>query len=673
MATEATAQLTDDPSGWARRWTMELAAAKKALESWHKLGVSIDQVFRDEREDGISKGKTRWNLFTSTEQVLQAMLYGNTPKVCVSRRFADAKDDAARVAAEMLERLLNSDIERTSDSYATTLQYALQDRLLPGLGMARVLYVADFEDVAEVPAKMGEDGTELAPLVPATQKKSPGEDVEVEYVHWQDCLWNQARIWHEVRWLAFRAQMSREDLVERFGEEIGKVVPLNTKKDKERNDSDSSTDPWDRADVWEIWDKEKSRVYWFVEGYPTTLDMKEDPLGLDGFWPCPRPMAANLTTSKFVPVPDYKLAQDLYEEINALSSRIKLLQEALKVRGVYDKSAAEIKRLLSEGGGNELIPVENWAMFGEKGGLKGIVDWLPLDQVVNALSALRDYRREVIDGLYQITGMSDIMRGAATGPGVTATEQGIKAKFASVRVQALQDEFARFASDLQRLKAEIISKHFDPATILERSNAQFAFPEESIGPAVQLIKSQLSCYRVEVKPEAVSLTDFAALKQERTDVIGAISMFFTAATPLAQAVPGSMPFLLQMLQGLVAGLKGSSVLEGILDQGIAAAEAAQKQQAMNPQQQPPDPKVVALQMKGQLDQQKAQADMAKEQFKLQAGLVQNQAEVAGDAQREQDQAHWNTEEARGKAAVSAAAKALNPPRPPGGSGWGAGR
>ena len=133
-------------------------------------------------------------------------------------------------------------------------------------------------------------------------------------------------------------------------------------------------------------------------------------------------------------------------------TRIVLLEKAIKVVGVYDKAADGLQRMLNEAFNNDLIPVDNWAMFAEKGGIKGQVDWLPLEMVVAALTALRDYRTELINLLYQATGMSDIMRGATT-QGETATAQSIKAKFASVRVQTQQDDFARFATDLQRLRS----------------------------------------------------------------------------------------------------------------------------------------------------------------------------------------------------------------------------
>lgn len=69
-----------------------------------------------------------------------------------------------------------------------------------------------------------------------------------------------------------------------------------------------------------------------------------------------------------------------------LTQRIGLLTEALKVVGVYDASQPAIARMLNEGVNNTLIGVDSWAAFGEKGGLKGTVDFLPMEQVVSALT-----------------------------------------------------------------------------------------------------------------------------------------------------------------------------------------------------------------------------------------------------------------------------------------------
>lgn len=644
----------DTPAGWAQRWAVELKAAREVVKPWHESGDSIIKRYRDERETD-RRSETRWNLFTANVQTQESLLYGKTPQVAVDRRYADAQDDVARVAGEMLERILNADIERDGDSYAEALRYALQDRLLPGLGVVRIRYVVETEKAEDTPAMLGLDGAELAPMVPGVERKTY-ECVETDYLHWRDLLWSPARVWHEVRWGAIRSEMSQEQVTKRFGKDIAERIPyeLTTRTADERERG--ASDPWARAVVWEIWDKPSRRVFWYVEGFGETLDQQDDPLQLSSFFPFPRPMLANATTDKVLPRPDFVIAQDLYRQVDSLTTRIDALTDAVKVRGVYDSASAGLKSLL-DGPSNALIPVDNWAMFAEKGGLRGVVDWMPLEQVVAAITALDQRRETVKAALYEVTGMSDLLRGQAAAANVTATEQSIKARFASVRLQALQDEFARFASDVQRLKAEVITRLYDPERILEQSNAAQTPDAGLAQQAVELLRSQYSKYRVVVRPEAISMTDFAQMQSERTGTLQAVVAFMTAAAPLAQQMPGSMPFLLRMLQWFVSGQRGAAEIEGVIDQAIAAAEkqAAQPQQG----QQQPDPKLLVAQLK-------AQGDMAKIDKESQARLTELQAEVQADAERERNQMVYNVKEAALKQQIGAAGRsqteAGNPPR-----------
>lgn len=636
----------DTPEGQARRWQIEIDAAKKHFEKFHEMGERAVNRFLDIREDSTPRHSKRWNLYTANIETKQASLYGNTPKVSVTRRFSDADDDVARVGALMLERILNSDIEMDGDSYASALQSALEDRLIPGLAAGpRLRYAVEMEDTPVTPAKLGSSGEVLAPEVPSLKRKV-SERVETDYLHWRDVLWSRCRVAGEMRWIAFCAKLTRRKLIERFGEDIGKLVPLATRKNKD----DDTPDPWRRAEVWEIHSEEDRTVYWFVSGFGKILDSKKDPLGLTNFFPCSYPWLANVTTTDFIPRPDFHVAADLYNEVDELSTRIALLMDAARVAGFYDKANQTLGTLLDGSRRNVMIPCDNWALFAEKGGVKGVVDFFPLDMVTNAILTLRDYRREVADALFQVTGMSDIMRGQSSSPGTTATEQGIKAQFGSIRLQRLQDEFARFASQAQSIKAEIIAKHFDVETILRQSNIFHTPDKDKAVEAAQFLKSRFAEFRIEVKPESVSLTDFAALKNERLEMLQGISGFLSAAGPMVQAMPGSTPFFLRTLKWTVSGLRGSSEIEGVLDQAIKSAETA----AQQPQgQQAPDPKVIAQQMKGQ-------ADLAKVQAELQADLVRTRAEVEADAQREQNQALWNTREAMVKHQLSrAASRAAN--------------
>jgi hypothetical protein len=330
--------------------------------------------------------------------------------------------------------------------------------------------------------------------------------------------------------------------------------------------------------------------------------------------------------------------------VDILTTRIWLLTKSIRIAGTYDKTNTELPRLVKETTDNELIPADNWAMFAEKGGIRGQVDLFPIEQIAAVLDKLRDCRQESLALLYQVTGFSDIIRGQAMEPGATATEQRAKTRFASVRMQAQQDEFARFASDIQRIKAEIICLHFDAETIIRRSNIMLTPDAPYAAQAVQFLKQGFPLYRVEVKPESVNLTDFAALKQERTDVMQALSGFVQSMAPVGQMLPGSVPYLLEMLKWFMSGQRDASSIESVLDRAIAQAEAMAAQQAASPAPQQPSPE----QLKLQAQQMKGMQDMQKIQEQTKARLIERQADVQAKDAEEKSQAIWNTWEAQQK-------------------------
>jgi len=291
----------------------------------------------------------------------------------------------------------------------------------------------------------------------------------------------------------------------------------------------------------------------------------------------------------------------------------------VKVVGVYDASAEEVARMFDEGIDNDLIPVEKWAMLSEKGGLDGVIDWFPVKDVVETLVRLREVRDETIGLLQQVTGMSDIMRGELGGQYEGVGQSQLKAKFGSVRIQAMQDEFANFASDLCQLKAEVMCRHFEPEKIAKMANVATLAEEDRqyIMPAIQLLKRpQEARIRVEVKSESIAMVDFAQLKQERTEYLTALATFMQSANPMIEADPSTKPYLLKLLQWGLAGFKGSKDIEGVLDTAIDASIEQEKNAGDKP-----DP-----------DQQKAQNAMQLEQLKHSNTMEQIQAKASADMQ-----------------------------------------
>lgn len=623
----------DTPAGKYKYWAEELNNSMKARQPWWKKADKIVNRYigkssahsRDENSSGFDL-----NLFHSNTKTLGDMLYGNTPKIDVSRRYAQPNDDVGRVAAEMMDRMLNMDIAENGSEIDAVFRSVLQDRLLAGLGCAKVRYTMESEEVLVQNPETGQPMQD-AEGQPLMEEKLISEDAPVDYYYWGDVLWGWCRNWADMPWVAFRSYMTKDELRERWGDDVadGAKLKKQTKSTSNEGEEDRDTDSaWMKAEVWEVWCKESRTVHWIILGYDKQVEEKDDILGLSGFWPVPPFFIANVTTSLYSPTPDFVLAQDLYNEVDNLQTRIAVITEAVRLVGVYDASASNLGTMFDSSGDNQLIPVENWALFGENGGIQGQIEWLPLSDVVGALQQLIGVRDQTIALLQQTTGMSDVMRGSLDNQyeGVGQTET--KTKFGSVRIQALQEQFARFAGDLMQIKAEVICRHFSPETIYKRSNMEFSVDAELVPQAIDLLKQPESArIRVDIRPESVAMIDHQALKSERTEYMNAVATYLQSAQGIIENDPAAKAFILQLMQWGLAGFKGSSEIEGVIDKAIEASQEAEKN--AEPEQ---DPAAMAAQAAQQLDAQKNEAKLAEVQAKAQATSQARHEDMQADIQ-----------------------------------------
>ncbi len=465
---ETRSDIDDDASGSVGFYLGQLKLAEKEDEAFVKKGRLIVDRYRDKRAETTSPGKAaKFNILWSNVETLKPILYGRTPKPDVERRHKNS-DPIARMGAQILERALA--YEDDLDEFDDVMNQVVEDRLLPGRGIARVSYDADYGEEEDDPdAEPDEKGEQ------PTYKPLDSERAAVKYVFWEDYRQSPARCDYEVWWKAYRCYMTRDELVDRFGKEIGKEVTLDYVPTglEEGKDGGPSSDAFKKAQVWEIWDKKKKHVVWVAPSYTDKLlDRKDDPLQLPGFFPSPEPLTATTTNNTTVPVADYIEYQDQAIELDTLTARIDRLTRALAVKGVYaGANKAEIQQLV-ESGENKMIAVEDWAAFTDKGGLQGMIAWLPVEQVAKVLIQLYDARDRVQRTLYQITGMADILRGE-TNPNETLGAQQLKSQFATRRISKAQKQVARFARDLIRLRAYVIATHFSAETLSQMTG----FPE----------------------------------------------------------------------------------------------------------------------------------------------------------------------------------------------------
>lgn len=470
----------------AAHWKTQIEQCDKEYKTWVKRSEKINKNYRDDRDE--RDNNRRLNLFWANVQTYKPAIYSKTPVPICERRFLD-KDTTGRVASTILERCLRYEVQMSGFSGA--VKRVRNDYLTVGRGQVWVRYNPVFGEPIS-PKQQGndeieQDGKELdkkqTEATEQVERQVLSESLDVAYLHWKDFYIFPAyvRTWDEVEGVGRKLYMSRADLIKKFGEEKGKKIELDyTPKGLGYESSPSTLTGVEgmQATVYEIWWKPDRKVYFIAKGYDQVCQEADDPLKLEGFFPCPEPLYATLTNDSLIPVPDYVESQDQYSQIDDLTKRIDILTSACRVVGVYDSSAQALKRVFQEAQEPNLIPVESWAMFAEKGGLKGAIDWVPIEQVANTLKILIEVRQQIMADLDRMTGISDIMRGTSDAR-ETMGAQRLKTNNTSTRLVERQDDMSRFCRDIIAIMGEIISEHYDPKTLVQVSGALY---DEGLDP-----------------------------------------------------------------------------------------------------------------------------------------------------------------------------------------------
>lgn len=702
-----------------KRWVQEIEFYETKSQQWHEKGKKILRRYKDDRSPREQR-VPRYNILWSVVESTMPALFGKNPKPDIERRFRD-KDDLGRISSMVLERSITYFV---NESFGDAVRQSVLDRILPGRGTMWVRYEPHFKGVDNVDgdAEVSDEGVELTDDVTETNDGSgegtdlsarndedgnaTGDDaieevsneiVAWDYVHWQDFGHSFGRTWDEVPASWRKAYLVRDELRERFGDEIGEKITLDYSPHDLKDNKYDEVEK--KATIYEIWDKASKKVFWIHKDYHSgPLDEQDDPLELEDFWPFPRPLFATLANDDCIPTPDYIEWQDQANELDELTSRIGSITKAVKVAGVYDKSASGLERLLAEGVENQLIPVDQWAIFAEKGGLKGVMELLPMDQILQTLLGLYQARDKVKADLYEISGSADIMRGASD-PDETATAQTIKSQFGTMRLQDKQDQVKRFCCDLVKIGTQIIAKHFSIETIKKICGVELLTEEEKqivqtrtkalqqmqqqsqqthqppnpqmlamlppLPPwlekcdaedmaelmenptweeVAQLFEDDITLsYKIDIETDSTIKFDQEADKASRIEFLEAVGKFMQAVT--GNQNPDLAPLLGKLLEFGVRGFKVGKELETAFDIAIHKLE----KDAGGPPK--PNPEMMKIQAEQQLAQAKMQSEEKLRQQELQSDAQLEAQKSQAEDKRIQLQADTDNKQAQFQATL----------------------
>jgi len=631
---ETAADFGTTPEAVARRWKLELKLADKRESAWRQKAMDIYRQYAPETPAANS-----FNILWTNTETLRQSVYNSLPQPDVRRRYQD-EDPLGKAVGEVLTRAL----EFSQDSYDfdAVLKGDVLSMLLPGRAVSRVLYVPDIRTEGE--ETEGDDDL---------QESEAYEEIEWEQVVCQRVQWDDFRIlcpaktWDEVTAIGFRHRLTRDDCIEKFGEEVGKKIPLDEAEDEDVKSSKDTQDLFKTAEVWEIWDKEEKQVLFICKTYATPCKVQDDPLNLCGFFPIPRPLYAIENDHSLVPAAIFTQYEQQAKELNRISMRINKLVDALRVRGVYDATLTELSELMTLKD-NQMVSSQNVAALIERGGLEKAIWMMPIDtaaMVLKELYAQRDATKQVI---YEITGISDIMR-SATDANETFGAQKIKTQWGTQRLQRMQREVQRYIRDLIRLKAEIISEKFQPETLEKMTLVKLPHQAEIDAKKQQAMMqyqqaAMLAQQQGQQPPPPPQfppdpITWEAVIEAMHDDATRTYRVDIETDSTLSATQDSDMQGMRELLTGLTGIIQGfgPAVQQGAMSvdvvkeimltvcrrakMGSAVEDAISKMQQPRPQVDP--------------NAGKAQAAMQLEQFKAQLASEQHQRELAANQQAEQ--------------------------------------
>ena len=603
-------------------WRAQIGLANKEERVFREDGEVIER-----RRDGADLSDyqqtdhspvSRFNILWANTETLKPAVYSAMPNPDVRvRNFPmdlndpaqKARAEIAQEAATVLERALSASID--DGLFDCAMKMARDDVLLPGRGQVRCRYVVEWETVTPEPVFQTDEAGAIVtdeedePIVIAhmhegevvdPERDDEGnlkldddgfpqarvkkdERVETEYVFWKSYRQEPARTWEETNWIAYEHFMEREELIEAFGSEIGKAIPLNARRAISHGEGvDEESRPPDAgykvARLWEIYDRRKMERIWIADGFPRVVEQEDDPMQLEGFYPSPRPLVFYMAGGTTIPRGEFRFYRDQAVELDTVNGRITRLVAFLKATGGYDSLIEKIVDIHSQRDG-ELAPIEIGDEMRERGGLQGSIWMWPLKEIADTLVAMYNQRAQLLQQIYELTGISDLIRGQ-TRATETLGAQRLKANFGSMRMTNRTQPMNEFVRDTLRIMGELMAENFEKETF-ERM-AGMSISDEAMA---MLRDNHLRYFNIDIEADSTVTPDAEMQKQEATEFARAVVEYINAVAPLmidprtGQPSPVA-PLLLNLFKVVFRRFKMSREIDTEIDEMIAQLEQVQQ-------------------------------------------------------------------------------------------------
>jgi hypothetical protein len=559
-------------------WKQQIETAKSNLKNYFKDAETCEKAYHNT--------DMNYNVFYSNVEILNANLCISNPKPDIQRRFLKRleKDKLKSNTYAMVAKVLNGAVEFVSDvsDLDEQLSIAVKNSVINGRG---ILWL-DYEPTIET-NELGEEYVS-------------DREIRIESLNPQEFLYSSAEKEKDIWWVARRHLLSREDIKRRF-EYSPSEAELQFKQEDETQ--------LKRGEVWEIWDKNyRKRAFILLSDVRQKfLEVTDDPYKLDGFFPCD---TLEFVTNYTTPVPEYMIYRkqaDLLEVVCKKAAQVEDEVKYVTLIGSKDKGIAQM--ITAAQNGDVLsIPTDNMV-----GAAESLIATTPVDKAILLLEHLQVEKEKLKQNIYDITGISDIMRGA-TDSQETATAQKIKGLFGSLRFQTRQKKVQNFRKNIYKLIAEIIAEHYDEQTLSEMTCTYLPTDEDKMnivlaqkqGLASQdqlnelteptwadvmyiLRNDKLRNYTVDIETVATAFDD---LEQQNAAIKDLTNLYLSMVQYSDSLSPATLKGFIPLIKMNLSSVKISSTVGNQLEEAI---ESAYKEAEEEAQVQQPNPDLMKIQ------------------------------------------------------------------------------
>lgn len=649
-------QKPDDKRNNVAYWLRWIKGARKASkETWQEADAAWREFDNGKRcSDDSSSSDDKGRLFPLYWQccdTVSSAYYAKTPKLIARRKF-DIEDPDALTAGLIAERL--AEHLRDNCAFDATMSAAVSDLLHASKTTTQLVTKQTIEVVqVPVPVMLAADGvtylTQDGQPVTDVQQDAQGQlftlstiekkrtSVGIKPVIYDELIHDpEASCEEDITAIGLHFVMDYDEAKERFlknedGSYKDIILPFksNTNYHDDERDKDRDDLPGKYLEGWEIWDKKTQTVYFVSCDYSEAfLDSKPDLYKLRRFFPIAPLVITNKPKKNLYPRPVYSRLRPTLEKLHDLYARKFDLIDGIRRRCLVDGSEPDLVDALNSLESGAFIACKNLQALLDKGGVQNLILWIPVAELISAISEINSLEAEFKNLVYEWFGVPDILRGVSDPQEALGTQQ-IKSTAAHDRFKVIKMRVQELARNSLEMMLDLAVHIMEPEEIQEIIGFKYLSQEHQrrFPAGLEILKDDASrIVRLDLETDSTSFID------QQAEVMKRKAITDTVINGLAMI--GKMenqefaPVVIQALLYNISAAGGSKEFEDGVMKSVKQL-IDRKNQPQEPAPPPPDYEAMKIELKQMEGQQKAAIEMRKlDQKEIQLSLEERDREFS---------------------------------------------